>query len=93
MSEHRHTSGPWRVSDLTGDVVTATGEIIHDRRGDFSDRSSANARLIAAVPALLEALEEVEWVSGRCPFCGCDEGCDHWDECVINNALKLARGE
>lgn len=56
-----HTPGPWVIgrSRRGHDVVmvdTASGTAICDVYGDSDDRP-ANARLIAAAPDLLEALE------------------------------------
>jgi hypothetical protein len=51
-----HTPGPWRKG-LCGDIVTEDGRIIAQI---FWPRSAAhaNARLVAAAPDLLEALEK-----------------------------------
>ena len=62
----KHTPGPWKVSkDHTGDMaeVVAGGITVcymgqaAIRRSDVVAAREANARLIAAAPALLEALE------------------------------------
>lgn len=54
-----HTPGPWVIGKQDHDVVmvdTTSGTAICDVYGDSDDRP-ANARLIAAAPDLLEALE------------------------------------
>lgn len=56
MSKTAHTPGPWICSD--GDIVPANDE------SDpivtlYLDTSDANARLIAAAPDLLDALENL----------------------------------
>ena len=66
----KHTPGPWYVSKrrVTGNhtVVTNTHRYIaiisdHPKR-ELSHEMSFNAKLIAAAPELLEALQEVrEW--------------------------------
>ena len=64
MSKGQHTPGPWRVS--VGDlVVGANGRRVADcehtpyleRPAASIPEDEANARLIAAAPELLEALE------------------------------------
>lgn len=62
----------------------------------------ANARLWAAAPDLLAALEEIEYgqidISRRgleksCPSCQNSDGYGHGDDCLIGKALAKARGE
>ena len=55
----KHTQGPWTIGKQDHDVImidTANGTAICDVYGDSVDQP-ANARLIAAAPDLLEALE------------------------------------
>ena len=58
------TPGPWHVSE-TGDVVDSNSESIADVWPPVEGDESANARLIAAAPELLVALENfrmiIEW--------------------------------
>jgi hypothetical protein len=71
----QHTPGPWSYRGSLGPqsnphllgphvVENATGIQIAILNGWRSEVSEANARLIAAAPALLEALE---WIANRCP--------------------------
>ena len=59
----------------------------------------ANARLIAAAPSLLEALEAVEWVAisgydNICPSCAHFwKATGHHDDCKLQAAIQLAKGE
>ncbi len=55
----KHTPGPWQINGTwPDDVVDATGSLVVSAYGDFeSPVTKANAHLIAAAPALLEALE------------------------------------
>ena len=63
-----HTPGPWYLNPR-GWVVQSTGDIV--TRLECSYNKEADARLIAAAPELLEALEELErltvWVGGQNP--------------------------
>ena len=57
----KHTPGPWRQVRHTvwaGPPNTANGPIA-ETSGCTFDEGEANARLIAAAPTLLEALEDV----------------------------------
>ena len=63
MSTTMHTPGPWKVRDRT--EVYAAGYFIGTTRGNHPEPESiliqdeVNARLIAAAPELLEALDAV----------------------------------
>lgn len=72
MNEVKHTPGPWKVDDDTAHgrmtlIFDQLGDLIADtargmRNVDLDSAASeceANARLIAAAPALLEALKEL----------------------------------
>jgi len=76
MSESKHTPGPWKAFTHAGMHVPSEVQSVHGNPGmDESElmpvttlgrgrNQSANARLIAAAPDLLEALEEVsEWLA------------------------------
>lgn len=76
-----HTPGPWHQSHrhcgcgmYNTQVYTADGETIatlhwypkpKDENGSIGTYREANARLIAAAPDLLEALEEIVTISDR----------------------------
>lgn len=70
MSETKFTPGPWGL-DSTGSVVTADGGYVAEAydglRSTDNDPyiGAANARLIAAAPALYEALSGVEFIFSR----------------------------
>ena len=67
MIEAKHTPGPWAVTDcaIGGPSVTAGKSVIADIRtfggvhvnGEQNTKTLANARLIAAAPDLLDALD------------------------------------
>ena len=68
-----HTTGPWHAGG-DGTIIyakdgfaTASASIFHGRHGG-RDEAKANARLIAAAPELLEALQ------------ACDEAMDYMSE-------------
>lgn len=58
MSEHKPTPGPWTVHENDGSVHAADREICRTQSGGYYN--TANARLIAAAPGLLAALERIE---------------------------------
>lgn len=70
MSEHEaagkggHTPGPWRVEQASWDEETGDVRYTLD---DVKGASAADARLIAAAPDLLEALQAVDQQT----FCDC----------------------
>lgn len=55
MSEFKHTPGPWEVLEASWDE---DGNVRYSLAG-IKQASVADARLIAAAPELLEALQEV----------------------------------
>lgn len=63
MSEAKHTPGPWRVGkggpNMCPTVGTEKGLMVAMVAYGDSHPTQANARLIAAAPDLLEALEEL----------------------------------
>lgn len=70
MSAAKHTPGPWTRSHLTikdsrGMIVAEAAAPHHllkgEERNEDMEWCKGNARLIAAVPELLEALKEIEW--------------------------------
>lgn len=60
-TEAKHTSGPWEYEkDFTGTwYVTSPHSPNHDPIATVGKLAIANARLIAAAPELLEALEQL----------------------------------
>lgn len=65
MNEHEHTPGPWRVSDTGIDVVCDPDArplpvvACQHVTGKDNGEATANARLIAAAPDMLAALERI----------------------------------
>lgn len=79
----QHTPGPWSVAvDLDGRecVVSEPDRVFLVRHDVWAEgmrqEMEANARLIAAAPELLEALE---WLGDHCPDPG-DKGFGEWFE-------------
>jgi hypothetical protein len=68
----QHTSEPWRVAHDVAVVVAGEGEgfvgVADCRTVDVTKGvAMANARLIAAAPDLLDALEELLWADPMSP--------------------------
>jgi len=70
MTAAKHTAGPWRA--CRDHTVVSKKALIADCRANDSitvEEAAANARLIAASPELLEALDtlvrSVEWIGGE----------------------------
>ena len=56
----KHTAGPWRYSKAHNDIISMAPGVKSDVVAEYVlGVSLANARLIAAAPELLEALEEL----------------------------------
>ena len=63
MSKFKHTPGPWYAERYKGLVSNESLEIIcqfFSRHEDDFRNSEANAKLIAAAPDMLEALESIQ---------------------------------
>ena len=80
MSEQKHTPGPWESGNGTTSIYGSDGKEVARRiwHGPQDDeRSLANARLIAAAPELLAALERtLNWLTSY-PGGGAMECYDH----------------
>jgi len=98
-----HTPGPWHYqeeSDAYTHIVRGpTDNFIVQLPQDTSGRAEANARLIAAAPAMLEALQAISSDPYGCVFC--DSGAlhnpskGHEDSCGFfkaQTAIALATG-
>lgn len=96
-----HTKGPWRIGKIATHVESDSGEGICSTGGyqnntenqwELNERQQANARLIAAAPDLLEALEKIATVKciqfAELPpdNCGCVG-------CLARAAIRKAKGE
>ena len=96
----KHSPGPWSVEYSEATKVKATDDstlafLGHlNRRGRRSpEQVGANARLIAAAPDLLAALEAMVAAArrGGDPQVSIDEECDAWQ--LIDHAIAKAKGE
>jgi hypothetical protein len=97
-----HTPGPWEWDcglvppdgpERYADIYTEGGDTIIARFNDLIPEGLANARLISAAPAMLEALKSVrEWLLLECPVK--DDGI--WNSLFVqannltNEAIRLA---
>jgi hypothetical protein len=106
------TPGPWKAQHRI-DLLTRAEAAIYGPDGDMvamvygslglDGDPMATASLIAAAPALLEALEAVEYKvdfdcyddDGKCMSfcvdCGRPKGNGHYPDCKLGNALKMAK--
>ena len=64
MSETKHTPGPWKIQEAFNRIETEQ-EIICTVDGWELRNGKANARLIAAAPGLLDALEKIRNLERR----------------------------
>jgi hypothetical protein len=98
MTTRNHTPGPWifdaQNSGINSDpgwgLLNADGEslgiTVHWDRRSSTDTAYANARLIAAAPDLLAALQRLR-DAVQTAHVGSDERCN---DCAVCVALKLA---
>lgn len=105
MSALKSTAGPWPLNgvmalDTPMWIISIPGEQARIEVPDYSEASEGNARLIAAAPELLAALE---WAVAIVQFdcvrpddghvCGPDAGCD--GDCTgraaLTDGLRRAR--
>lgn len=60
----KHTPGPWTVS---GNSINARGGVVAEVNTIY-ETGEADAKLIAAAPAMFEALQAVDKLTGNCPI-------------------------
>lgn len=84
-----HTQGPWWANSggEVGTVPDMRVKICSRVSGANPDEARANARLIAAAPQLLQALERL------CDACNTELFVDGCLNCFANKAIKAAKGE
>jgi hypothetical protein len=92
-----HTPGPWKIDELCGSIEGADGHTIAFIVGEWFEQvnpAPANARLIAAAPNLLEALQALgAKPEGYC-FCLNQEQINngHTGECIdAQQAIEKAK--
>ena len=91
-----HTPGPWHVDIKRGTVLSADEDIVAVMGSNVEGAPGANARLIAAAPALLKALENLyndelaEWSPCFKSACN-DKGCAHMRQ--ARAAILAAKGD
>ena len=99
----QHTPGPWTWHDhapwsvWAGDVQVAACRVEDDNREVVgymernSERAQANARLIAAAPMLLEALERLTRLYDKSLMTPVNEFAPAW--AATRAAIRAAKGE
>ena len=89
MSTTKYTRGPWRIeSGPHYRAIRVDSEVIADMRQIGRSFNESNARLIAAAPDLLEALEAITDLYDT------DEGCRSRPEYkAARAAIAKAKGE
>jgi hypothetical protein len=105
-AESKHTPGPWRISGAAeGAGITIEGKrnsliaFVRDNQHPLTDVSeheaTANALLIAAAPAMLEALETyaMRYAQDEAGDSECCSPQQHEDAKALFAAIKLAKGE
>lgn len=62
MSKSKHTPGPWKAvkCGVTNTIETNNGASLLAMMDHYTDEDEANAKLMAAAPEMLEALEELK---------------------------------
>ena len=100
-----HTPGPWWIYESAGEImgeypgieadggsVVCFGDDMEGVRGDTCEERLANARLIAAAPELLEALDwAVNEFDGKTRYASEQQRLNCIDKC--RDALRKARGK
>lgn len=80
----RHSPEPWIANMKTRKIISGAGLPVAQLSPIFPRRTTeADARLICAAPAMLEALENIENDAGQMPASA-------W--ALIQNAIKAAKG-
>ena len=98
MTTTNHTPGPWTCEDLFGDahhasvcsdnwMGLASVVVRFDGKREDDATGLANARLIAAAPDLLAALEDLDFCIGN----GC--GDTAWDEACARMQVAIAKAK
>lgn len=96
----KHTPGPWTVNELMfgGEVsehhifIEPDVAVIERKVAGHDQHDMADARLIAAAPAMLEALEHIA-ASLYYNDYGDPALLSSFDESIIDAAIKAAKGE
>lgn len=101
MGKCKATPGPWRIEPgehLAQWIVGPKGQTLccDEWRDVLPDEANANARLIAAAPELLEALEGI--IRMECDDCShvpadCTRACSEEKILMAKAAIAKARGE
>jgi len=90
MTTHKHTPGPWRITETHHGQTFIYGAENLPVLADVNRRipaHAANASLAAAAPELLEALETVErWFVQHSPSAPCIDGIER-----IHPMLEMVR--
>ena len=65
--EEKHTLGPWQIESGGARLINTQAHVISasDGLGPVAYSTGSNARLIAAAPDLLEALQHIERLSRK----------------------------
>lgn len=95
MATEQHTTGPWTVKKAFGSITveTPSGRSICDIVGDMPI-DEANARLIAAAPELLEALESITELLQNAIAADDGHSADELGQCenLASQLIKKAKG-
>lgn len=92
--------GPW-ASEVSYKTLAQMAERTFFRFGSSAEQRQAMhsaVRCMELVPVLVKALEAIEWSAEccympACRFCSGHKDSSHESNCIIGNALKMARGE
>lgn len=97
MSQNKHTPGPWsywsgynHVDKFDSEVTAEGGDIVIARYNSLIEEGEANAKLIAAAPDLLDALDKMldneeqrdfeKWLRSKAPSGDCSDVQSQWLE-------------